>query len=366
MPVFFINNREIELIKQLFSELSAQNHIKIIYVSGSSARKTNVKSSDIDINVVYDDILYKDVQLGILIDTLNQIDTSAAKYGLKLHIQPPKSLSAFWELLRSEEPWILTEIDSAIPIHDTSDFIASLQTLLKRNQLYKKEERSSILIDRAKLGFAQAENAMYSEAINILTDTVVSNAQAVLMYFDRFVPYEELPKEMKALLKKDLIKEDEYAFFVNLLKIFKLHSNERKKYMIKHKVSLDNLIHSSTGFIERTEYLFELLEYLQKKDQVMHVYEETLELMKKTINHPIDKVIKDEKVILAFESAIQKKKYIPEAYLCTIRHIMEMKLKVDQKRFSELSSHEIHVSNATIKHLGKLINVDKYGSKRYA
>lgn len=354
--MFPIKKREIGLIKELFGEVSAQAYIKIIYISGSAARKTDIKGSDIDINVVYDDILYKDLRTDALAEALGRIDKAAAKYGLKLHIQPPKSLSLFWELIRSGEPWILTEIDGAIPVHDNSDFISSLQTLLRRSQLYRKHERSSILIDRAKLAFVQAENMLYSEAINVLTDTIVSNLQAILMYFDKFVPYEELPKELKRFLKKDLITPKQCEFFVLMIKLFKMHANGRKKYMLKHNLRIDSLLRDSIEFLERTEYLFELLEYLQKKEQVNMAYEEAMNLMKKAINKPIGADIKEDGIIMAFEAELGKRSFVPKAYINVFRRIMEMKRKADEKRFLEISSHDIHLSNTAIKHLEKLIS----------
>ncbi len=260
----------------------------------------------------------------------------------------------------------MTEIDSAIPIHDKSDFIVSLKTLLKRSQLYKKNERSSILIDRAKIGFLQVQNVFYSETINVLADTIISNLQAILMYFDKFVPYEELPKELKCLVKKDLIKEKEYEFFVTMLKLFKMDVSNRKRYMASHKINVDSLIHSSIEFLERTEYLFELLEYLQKKEQVNLVYDETLKLMKDFINKPLDREIKEDKVIIAFETEIQKKKYVPKEYLKIIKEIMDMKHQIDQQCFSQLSSQQIYKSNATIKNLKELIKAEKYGTKKHA
>lgn len=348
-----MQKKTINILKNLFFTISVFNYIKTIYVSGSAARMNQVKGSDIDITIIYDNILYGNVDLKHIEITQNKLKDTAKSMGYNLHIQPPRALSDFWDLLRSGEPWILTELESAIVLHDPSELIEPLKILLEKHQLYKKEERASLLIDRAKIHFQNAENILFSDALFHLTDSAVSSTQAILMYFDRFSPYNELPKALKNFVNEGLMDSSNYRFFVLLIKLYNMDPKKRRTYCTKHKITLDLLIDGSLKFLERIEYLFELLEHMQKKNQSIKNYKNTIELMGRLMNK---KDISDEELILAVESKIERTEHkIPHAYINTLKRIIHMKNLANAKRFEEISSKEIHEANASLKYLERLV-----------
>lgn len=343
----------VDSIKKLFAQLTTLKYIKAIYISGSAARKANVKGSDIDINVIYDNVLYSNVNLGLVEMLQNNVKETSKSMGLNLHIQPPKALSDFWDLVRSGEPWILTELESALVIYDPAELIEPLKILLKKHQLYKKHERAAILIDRAKIHFHEAQNALFSDAIIYLTDAAVSSTQAILMYFDKFVPNNELPDALKKFVREGLIDTFHHQFLTLLLKLYNADQAKRREYCSRNKITLDNLIDGSLNYLEKMEELFEMLEYLQKKEQSMKNYNTALELVSKITK---TKESDDDKIILSFEYEIAKKKHnLPTAYVTTLKKIIHMKHLADEKRFTEISSKEIHETSASLKYLEKII-----------
>ncbi|MFH1127446.1 MAG: nucleotidyltransferase domain-containing protein [archaeon] len=346
---------KVDIIKKLFAQLTTLKYIKAIYISGSAARKANVKGSDIDINIVYDNVLYSNINLELVEMLQNNVKETSNSMDLNLHIQPPKALSDFWDLVRSGEPWILTELESALVLYDPAELIEPLKTLLKKHQLYKKHERAAILIDRAKIHFHEAQNALFSDAIIYLTDAAVSSTQAILMYFNRFAPNNELPDALKKFVREGLIDESHHKFLVLLLKLYNTDQTKRKEYCSRNKITLDNLIDGSLNYLEKMEELFELLESLQKREQSLSNYNTVLELVSMiTNNNDSD----EEKIILAFESEVAKKMHhIPTAYITTLKRIIHIKHLSDEKRFAEISSKDIYETSASLKYMEKLIKM---------
>ncbi|MBI5389407.1 nucleotidyltransferase domain-containing protein [Candidatus Woesearchaeota archaeon] len=252
--------------------------VKAVWIYGSSTNKTFENGSDIDILVLVDDTLDKNDKIAAKVGIFTRIiSEKAAKVGLHLHFQPPKLLTLWWSLLKEKEPWTITSLRSPIIIHDPSDYIQLLSTLLERGTLFSDKERAEKRIEEAKLCTVKVREIFLYKITYELFMAMTESAQTFLLYFR---DYASVPKnivqELKQLAKEGHIKsssvEDYEQFFYLRRKI--------EKGVLSEITGRDIALYEkkARGFIDDIEKTIIILS-LQKKEQfIRESYSHLMEL----------------------------------------------------------------------------------------
>ncbi|MCD6464162.1 hypothetical protein J7L02_01405 [Candidatus Woesearchaeota archaeon] len=154
LPLKVMKAKIVELCKPLFNP--DLNTLLVLW-SGSSAKKKNVKGSDIDIIVVIDD-KSKSIPLNIakVAIIMNQIAKKANEQGLKFHFQPPMGITKFWELVLVGEPWLTDFVKNGVALYDPHKILPLLIKELKEQGILSKEIAYQEQIDRLGLSLKKA------------------------------------------------------------------------------------------------------------------------------------------------------------------------------------------------------------------
>ncbi|MEM5814858.1 MAG: nucleotidyltransferase domain-containing protein, partial [Candidatus Aenigmatarchaeota archaeon] len=272
-----------EALKRIASEVLKEYDglIKAIWIYGSAVRKGEFKpTSDIDMLILLDDITQK--ATAAKLSEVDDVATGIAKavkkeMNINIHVQPPKRLSDWWDLLRGGEPFAFTCMRDALPIYDPSGYIEPMRRLLRSGQVHGTWERAQMLLERAPYRLETAKRIFHSEITADLLLAMVESGQAVLM-FSGAAPATaptlgvELRRHFveRKLLEPGYV--DMYEDFYEFTK--KFEHGEMTKISGKE---MDRWIKRAKAFLIRMQELFDVLEALKKKEIIEEAHKESLD-----------------------------------------------------------------------------------------
>ncbi len=351
-----IDNALAEFSKALVEKYDG--FIKAIWVYGSYAKGEAKPTSDIDVMILVDDVTKK-----VSIVTQNEIFLFSRflagrvrdKYKLKneIHIQPPRGLTDWWDLLRSGEPWVFTGMRDSRVLYDPSGFVEPIKRLLMRGGLHGTKEKSFALLRRAKRKYEDLKKKLTIDVTSKILGAMVETAQAVLMYYGEPPVYEDtLIRKMKFLAKKNLIKKRHVE---HLKKVYEMARKEEKEISLR---DVDKIITFGMEFIEAMEKLFEKLELKKKKKIIKESHDEMMRIATKILKSFGYKA-RGEKDVIRKLKLLVKKGYITPLYLEFIKHVLELKKKIDMGKIEFLSEKDIYGSRVYVKTLESLSEMMK-------
>ncbi|MBS3166580.1 nucleotidyltransferase domain-containing protein [Candidatus Woesearchaeota archaeon] len=289
--------------------------VKAIWVYGSAVEKQNVRGSDIDILILLDDT-QKSLSSSF-IEKLKLytelIQQEYNKKGIKLHFQPPKTLTHWWDLIRNGEPWVITSIRNSLIIFDESGYLKLIKDLLKKGKIYSIEERSEKLIEQAEKDVDLAGDIFLREICHEILMAMTESAQIVLSYYGKYPPF---PKNVLQELKK-VFKENE---IINKIAI----DNYEEIYMVSKKIEFEQLLRLEGKEIDK---------YHEKAKDFIKIMEEILiHLQNKKDKKNFEKLYKA--ILQVCERLIKKEhKIIPKQDL---KKISILKKEISSKNFATL------------------------------
>ncbi len=201
-----INKKIIE--KHLKPLQSFKSVIESIYIYGSAVTKNN--ANDIDTLIVINDS--SEVKKNVLDDieqTCGLIEDEAKRQGLIFHFQPLRMLSRWWYLVLEGEPWILNSLKEVLIIYDKKGIVSEVSTLIKNENVYKKEERAEKLIERSDIYLHKNRQSLLN-SLTILSDAATEAAQILLLFDNKFILnkkriIEELEKNYTKKISPEII-----------------------------------------------------------------------------------------------------------------------------------------------------------------
>ena len=154
--------------------------VKSIILFGSTAKKTAVSNSDIDIIIIIDDVSIKWTQelIAWYREELDKI-IRTSPYSKSLHINTIK-LSTWWEDLMKGDPVVLNILRHGEAMIDFAGFFEPLKFLLITGKIKATPESIYNLLQRAPTHLLQSKAAELS-SIEGLYWTMVDSAQAALI-----------------------------------------------------------------------------------------------------------------------------------------------------------------------------------------
>ncbi len=175
--------------------------IKSVILFGSSAKKTSVPESDIDIIIICDDVSIKwDQELTSWYrEELGKVVT-ANPYKKSLHINTVK-LSTWWQDLIRGDPIVINVIRYGDPLIDFGGFFIPLKVLLQEGKIKPTPEAIYMLLQRAPSHMSATKASMLA-AIDGLYWAIVDSAHAALIASNIMPPS---PEHIPLILKEQFV-----------------------------------------------------------------------------------------------------------------------------------------------------------------
>ena len=342
----FLNERVLELVKKY-------PLIKAVFVYGSAARK-DTKPNDVDTLVIVDDT--SDRFDPSMTDHLSADMENASKQGreklnVDIHFQAPKPLSAWWDLIRSGEPWVMTAISDALVIYDPSDYIRPLNMLVNQGRIHGTHEKAESLIDRAPYRLRETRRILLEDITVEILSAMVETAQAVLMFYGIAPPS---AKSLAAELKTNFVKsglldpraieyyEDFFEFTEKIShgEITRVNGKEIKKYLER-----------AVYFIDQVDNLFVVLEEKKRKEMIDKSYERAAKVCMETLH--VKKL--DKKTIDLFKKEFVDTGMVSHIYLGILEKLFNLKAMSESGKIKEIPEREIYSSIVYAKNLEEVL-----------
>lgn len=191
--------------------------LKGIILFGSTARREEIKESDIDILVVTDDLSFQ------LTDALVEayriiIEKIIAEVSRKLHVTS-MSFTSFWEYTKAGDPVVINILRDGVALYD-SGFFDPLQRLLKQGRIRPTEESVWRYFGRAPRTLVNSRWHLLQATLDLYW-AVIDAAHAALMKKGEIPP---TPEKVADLLEKVFVKKKllENSYVRIMRKFYKL------------------------------------------------------------------------------------------------------------------------------------------------
>ena len=331
--------------------------IKAIWTYGSFSRGEAKPSSDIDVMIIIDDVtqnvnIMKQNEIYLFSKIISEKLRKENKIKNEIHLQPPKTLTTWWDLLRSGEPWVFTGMRDSKIIYDPSGFVEPIKRLLLRGGLHGTKEKGYALLKRAKSRYEDLKKKLMNDIMSKILSSMVETVQAILIYYGEPPVYEDvLVKKLREISKRNKI-SSRYAFYLeDIYKVTKLiEDGEMSSVRIS---DIDKYIDRGMKFIEAMEKLFEKLEIKKKKKIIETSHDKMIKIAKDVLKSFNIKAKNDRDVVNKLKMLV-KKGYITPVYVEFIKHILDMKKKLESGKIKFLSEKEIYGSRVYVKTLESL------------
>ncbi len=325
--------------------------VKAVMVYGSAARKEHVEGSDIDILVIVDDTHpgFDREEYSAVKQTIREIQDDAPD-DLDLHIQPPKPLSSWWDLLISGEPWAVTSMRDAQPVYDPSGYIRLTQKLLLEGELHGTEERAQTLIKRSREKYLKTRRLLLEDVTAELLNAMTEAAQAVLMYYGHPPPSpnhvaEELERNFveRNLLKQQAVTD--YESFYELTE--RIDHGTLSAFSASE---MDDYLQQAMAFIKAMASLFDRLETEKHEDIVSTAHEEAVLLCEEALaEEGVDLPVEEEETLQRFREVFVEQGLVSEEYWRMLQRIRDNKTAMEEGDLDGLPDEEIYASRAHLR-----------------
>ncbi|MEA2004359.1 MAG: nucleotidyltransferase domain-containing protein [archaeon] len=339
--------------------------IKSVYIAGSAVRKDFVKGSDIDVLVIIDDT--RDKFNPRVIDLINMNLREISKMAMEkdkldLHIQAPKPLSVFWDMVRSGQPWIITQMKDALILYDPSGYIGPIQSLLNQGKLSGTKERAQTLINDAPKKLAEARKIFLEDITSDLLSAMIESAQSVLMFAGVAPPAaKNIGKEISEMFVRTKIIParivQDYNNFYELTR--KIDHGEITQISGKE---IEKHLMTVAEFIESMDKLFNVLDFMKKKKMVNDAYDKSITVCSSALKRIGNKSPKSHSDIMKhFKVNFVDTGLVSKDHLETLMKMHMNKKAFELGKVSDISENDIYSSNIYALNLEKAIGDVKIG-----
>lgn len=335
-----------------------EKYIVAYVLAGSLVQGKATAESDIDVFIVIDDTDVKRMTRAELKDKLRSIiigmgleaaDATGIKN--KLNIQT-YILTDFWDYIKEASPVIFTFLRDGIPLYDRGIFMP-WKHLLKMGRIKPSPEAIDLykgtgdqMIDRMKKKLQ--EMVMEDTFWACLTPT-----QAALMMYGVPPPTpKETPEVLRdVFVKKEKLLEEKYAKIMEkMIKTRKELEHGTKKTVTGGEVQ--EHLDAAEDYLKRLGKLFEEIGALKDKENVLHIYESTVTIVRDILKLEGIEKVADTAIITTFEKEVIHKGLIPERYLRILKDVIKAKKDYDAKKLTQAEAHKIQKeSHELIKYL---------------
>lgn len=309
--------------------------VKAVWVYGSVVKKKNVKTSDIDLLVLVDDTV-ENLDVDKMVGVTKAIELTAEKKKIKIHFQPPKKLTLWWDLVRTGEPWTITSLRNSVIIYDPSGYATLLKKLLQKGEIYSTEQRAEKLIELAKSRINDIRQIALEKVPFEILMAMTESAQMALMYYKKFPP---APRNIacelrnafvqKGLLPNSIVESYEDMFDT----VLKIQKGTLSEFNGK---DIDKSLNRAKIFLTVIEKLLLSLEHKRREKGMEESYKTCMELCNKALKKKIKNLPKNDlDRIKLFRKKFVDTKLVGKSHYTTLADLYEYRTSKRRRKSLE-------------------------------
>ncbi len=330
--------------------------IKSIVVFGSVARGDMTEKSDLDIIVVYDDVLSR-MSSDVKEKFDEDLTLTAKKLDKDMSIQPAWSLSEFWEMARIGHPLLITIVRDGWAVYDTGFFIP-FRKLLEMGKIPSTLEAVEVFISNAPEKIMKVENMKLYMIAEDLYYAVLNASQSVLMYLGQGVPS---PKNTANIFRRYMVDtgivDEKYARFLEKIVEFRKRV-EHKEVREVSGAELDRYIRRSKIFVSKMMHVLSRLQRKKKEDMIKKNYDNMLKACIIKLKE-MNKLEKDPKKLpeLIDKNIFKTKENKP--YREIFKRVIAMRKLVEEGEVKKIPERDIDLVNGYVNRFLKSMNLSE-------
>jgi predicted nucleotidyltransferase/uncharacterized protein (UPF0332 family) len=317
-----MERQQVNEIRELFQPMIEEvgDYLKSVIICGSAVRKERVEGSDIDIIVILDDheedFSSRELQKAKLIS--RKVKDKGEDKDLDLHIQPPKPISHWYNLLLRGRPWAVTSIRHSQPLYDPDDFQKTMKSLIESTPTHSEKSRSLKLYREADQKIKSADCELEEEALNQIINAVDDAGRIYLEFKGKSaVQSEELTSELDKRFDSDF--EGDLSLFDELREQRK-SIRDGEAFDIR---KLDRYKGKAQRLAQEIEKQFERDLKVQRRDILEQVYREIKQTCREALDD-LDVDYDEEAELEEFKENIIDEDLLGDEYWMLIREIQDM------------------------------------------
>ncbi|MCK4730083.1 MAG: nucleotidyltransferase domain-containing protein [Candidatus Aenigmarchaeota archaeon] len=320
--------------------------VKTIFVFGSYLRKDFTEESDLDVLILLDDTKMR-ITDEFKESVADNLFKTAKKLDSRLHIQPPWTITEFWDMVRVSHPLLMTVLRDGWALYDQGFFIP-MKKLLERGKIPASLESIELLMISAPKKIERAKNVRLYQVSEDCYYAMLNSSQAVLMYLGKQVPDPKAtPKAVKEyLVDTKMLPRQYYKLLEKVIKFRKDVEHKKVKEVTGAKV--DEFLEKAEDYVKEMRKIYQSLQNQKKRVLIDKNYEI---LLKSTIMalKKVDKLPQDPKNLPgAIKKELIEKNYLPKSYLEVFDKVIGMK-KVAEKEINKIPERDVEVTRSYVK-----------------
>ncbi|MFT4343578.1 MAG: nucleotidyltransferase domain-containing protein [Candidatus Woesearchaeota archaeon] len=335
-----------------------EKYIVSYVLAGSIVRGQATKTSDIDVFIVIDDTDVKKMTRAELKDKLRAIILSMGyeagqmtgiqnKINIQVYI-----LTDFWDSLKEANPVIFTLLRDGVPFFDRGIFMPWKQ-LLRMGKIKPSAEAIDMFMSSGEQMLRRVELKLKEMGMEDLFYSILTPSQAALMMYGIPPP---APRETAELMreifvKKEKLLEDKWITILkNVVQLRKDLEHGTKKAV--KGADIDKMLKDAGEYLKRIKELFTQIEKMKSEEDVLHIYETIVTLVRDALRLEGIKEMQDKELLPFFEKHLVSQGKIPEKYKRMLDEIIKAKKDYDNKK---LSKNDVEKSKKNSRELIKFI-----------
>jgi len=324
-----------------------EKYIVSYVLAGSLVQGRATHESDIDVFIVIDDTDVKKMTRAELKDKLRAIiigmgidagNMTGIKNKLNIQVY---IMTDFWDNIKEANPIIFTFLRDGIPFYDRGIFMPWKQ-LLKMGKVKPSPEAIDMYKSTGDQMLQRMKFKMNEVAMEDSFWATFTPSQAAIMLYGLPPPTpKETPELMREVfVKKEKLLEEEYVKMLE--KILKVRKD--MEHFVKKDVTgveLDELVKIVDKYLKRLGKLFEQIADLKEKEDVLHVWESTVTVVRDILKLEGIEKVSDTAMIGLFESEVVHAGIIPEKYLRVLKEVEKAKRDYDKGKLTIAVAHKV-------------------------
>jgi uncharacterized protein (UPF0332 family)/predicted nucleotidyltransferase len=324
-----------------------EKYIVSYVLAGSLVQGKATKTSDIDVWVVIDDTDVKKMTRAELKDKLRAIIIgmgleAGEMTGIrnKLNIQV-YILTDFWDSLKEANPVIFTLLRDGVPFYDRGMFMPWKQ-LLKMGKIKPSAEAIEMFMSTGEQMLERVKFKLKEIGMEDIYYAILTPSQAALMLFGIPPP---APKETAQLMrdifvKKERLLEDSYVDILEKnIGIRKDIEHGTKKELTGKEV--DELLNDAENYLKRIKKLFVEIEKIKEKDDIVHVYETVVTMIRDALKLEGIERAKDADIVKVFEDELVDQGKVPAKFLRILNEIIKARKDYDANKLTKTEVEKV-------------------------
>lgn len=318
-----------------------EKYILSYVLAGSLTQGRATATSDIDVWIVVDDTDVKKMSRAELKDKLRAIiiglgveagELTGIKNKLNIQVY---ILTDFWDSLKEANPIIFTLLRDGVPFYDKGIFMPWKQ-LLRMGRIKPSREAIDLFMNTGEQGIKRVRGRLKEMGMEDLFYAILTPSQAAIMLYGLAPP---TPRETAEVMDEVFVKKEK-MLEAKYVKILKNSIDLRKKIEHGSKkdvtgTELDKFIKDAEDYLKRIKDLFKEIEAKHDEKSILHLYEETVTIIRDVLKLEGIEKAKDDEIIKVFEDELVTSGKVPARFIRDLKEIVSAKKKFDEGKLTK-------------------------------